>query len=152
MNDLLDIFTVEQADNLLDHMDFIRDEDTDPAVNRPEVFSLSIKPPKRTKSSKLWCAIYINPAHLELIICEFEMDDDSDYPLRPADEESLNAPKDTLQSNPTLEELTEHTKIMSKPLRVLRSICKRRGEAGAMQVFDIMSQVQEQLANASNLD
>lgn len=51
-----------------------------------------------------------------------------------------------------MEELAESTEITSKPLRVLRSARKRRGEAGAMQVFDIMSQVQEQLAAAPNLD
>lgn len=51
-----------------------------------------------------------------------------------------------------MEELAESTEITSKPLRVLRSARKRRGEAGAMQVFDIMSQVQEQLASAPNLD
>lgn len=57
-----------------------------------------------------------------------------------------------MHANPTMEELAESTEITSKPLRVLRSARKRRGEAGAMQVFDIMSQVQEQLASAPNLE
>ncbi len=39
---LLDILTDEQADNLLDHIDFIRDEDVTPDVNGPEVFSISL--------------------------------------------------------------------------------------------------------------
>jgi len=151
LNNFLDILTEEQADNLLDHIDFIRDEDADPAVNGPEVFSVSIRPPRK-KSCKLWCAIHINRAHPDLIICEFELDDDHEYPLRPADEVTPDAPEDTLHANPTLEELTESTEILSKPLRILRSARKRRGEAGAMQVFDIMSQVQEQLASASTLD
>lgn len=147
----LDLLTDEQAENLLDHIDFIRDEDADPSVNGPEVFSLSIRPPKK-KSVKLWCAIHINPAHRDLIICEFELDNDTDYPLRPGDEMTPDVPEDTLRANPTLEELTESTEILSKPLRVLRSARKRRGEAGAMQVFDIMGQVQEQLASAPNLE
>lgn len=47
LNNFTDILTEEQADNLLDHVDFIRDEDADPAVNGPEVFSMSIRPPKK---------------------------------------------------------------------------------------------------------
>ncbi|KAK0641059.1 hypothetical protein B0T16DRAFT_335409 [Cercophora newfieldiana] len=150
--DFLDILTDEQAENLLDHIDFIRDEDADPNVNGPEVFSLSVKPPGKQRSVKLWCAMHVHPAHRDMIICEFEMDDDLDYPLRPPDEEIPGVPEDTLHTNPTTEELTESTEIMSRPLRVLRSARKRRGEAGAMQVFDIMSQVQQQLANAPSLE
>ncbi|KAF4995298.1 hypothetical protein FDECE_12849 [Fusarium decemcellulare] len=151
LKNFLDILTEEQQDNLLDHIDFIRDEDADPAVNGPEVFSLSIRPPKH-KSTKLWCAIHINPAHPDLIICEFEMDDDAEYPLRPNDEMTPDTPHDTLQSNPTLEEIEASTEVLSKPLRILRSARKRRGEQGAMQVFDIMSQVQEQLSSAPHLE
>ncbi|KAM0243520.1 hypothetical protein ACHAPO_000370 [Fusarium lateritium] len=151
LKNFLDILTEEQQDNLLDHIDFIRDEDADPAINGPEVFSLSIRPPK-CKSTKLWCAIHINPAHPDLIICEFELDDDVEYPLRPADEMTPDTPHDTLQSNPTLQEIEDSTEVLSKPLRILRSARKRRGEQGAMQVFDIMSQVQEQLSSAPNLE
>lgn len=147
----LDILTEEQQDNLLDHIDFIRDEDADPAINGPEVFSLSVRTPKR-KSTKLWCAIHINPAHPDLVICEFELDDDHEYPLRPNDELNPDIPHDTLHANPTSEELEESTEVLSKPLRILRSARKRRGEQGAMQVFDIMSQVQEQLSSAPNLE
>jgi light-regulated signal transduction histidine kinase (bacteriophytochrome) len=151
LDNFMDILTDEQADNLLDHIDFIRDEDADPAINGPEVFSMSIKLPRK-KAVKLWCAIHISPSNPDLILCEFELDDDHEHPLRPSDELTPEMPEDTLQANPTLEELTESTEILSKPLRVLRSARKRRGDAGAMQVFDIMSQVQEQLASAPTLD
>ena len=151
LNNFTDILTDEQGDNLLDHIDFIRDEDADPSVNGPEVFSMSVKQPKK-RSIKLWCAIHIHPAHPDLVICEFELDDDREFPLRPDDERTPDIPEDTLHSNPTMEELAESTEITSKPLRVLRSARRRKGEAGAMQVFDIMSQVQEQLATAPNLE
>ncbi|KAI1806284.1 hsp90-like protein [Daldinia bambusicola] len=145
-----DILTEEQTDNLLDHIDFIRDEEADPATNGPDVFSISIRPPHR-RSIKLWCAIHINASHPELIICEFEPEDDQEHPLRPADEPIPDGPQDTLCQNPTTEEFQESTEISSRPLRILRSARNRRGEASAMQVFDIMSQVQEQLASAPNL-
>ncbi|TWU75986.1 Light-sensor Protein kinase [Metarhizium rileyi] len=151
-DNFMDILSEEQQDNLLDHIDFIRDEDADPAVNGPEVLSLSIKLPKVGKNVKLWCAIHINDAHPDLIICEFELDDDQEYPLRPADELAPDVPHDTLHSKPTLQDIEDSTEMLSKPLRILRSARKRRGEQGAMQVFDIMSQVQEQLASAPSLD
>lgn len=146
-----DILTEEQADNLLDHIDFIRDEETDPATNGPDVFSISVRPPKR-RPIKLWCAMHMNPTNPDLIICEFELEDDQQYPLRPPDEPDQGVPEDTLYQTPTVEELYESTEIGSKPLRLLRSARKRRGEAGAMEVFNIMSQVQEQLASAPNLE
>ncbi|KLU92175.1 phytochrome-1 [Magnaporthiopsis poae ATCC 64411] len=153
LGNFLDIFTEEQAENLLDHIDFIRDEEADPGTNGPEVFSVSIRPPQqpRTRAVKLWCAIHVNPSSPDLTVCEFELDDDLANPLRPPGEATPDIPEDTLHSNPTAEELAESTEVMSRPLRVLRSARKRRGEAGAMQVFDIMSQVQEQLASAANL-
>lgn len=153
LNSFTDILSEEQTDNLLDHVDFIRDEEADPATNGPEVFTISIKHSKSIKKSqKLWCAMHINPAHPDLVICEFELDDDQMHPLAPPSSETPEPPEDTLNSNPTREEYAESTNISSKPLRVLRSARKRKGEAAAMEVFNIMSQVQEQLASAPNLD
>lgn len=152
LSNFLDIFTDDQQDNLLDHIDFIKDEDADPAMNGPEVLSISVRHPKLGRSVKLWCAIHTNAAHPDLIICEFELDDDTQDPLRPPNEATPDLPTDTLESNPTEQALQESTEIKSKPLRILRSARKRRGEQGAMQVFDILSQVQEQLASATSLE
>jgi light-regulated signal transduction histidine kinase (bacteriophytochrome) len=147
-----DILSEEQADNILDHIDFIRDEEADPGTHGPEVFTVSIRPPQARRSQKLWCAMHLNPSNPDLIICEFELDDDIAHPLVPPNEETPEPPEDTLNSNPTEEEYAESTHITSKPLRVLRGARKRKGEAAAMEIFNIMSQVQEQLANAPNLD
>ncbi|KAI0403251.1 hsp90-like protein [Xylaria palmicola] len=151
LRNFADILSEEQADNLLDHIDFIRDEESDPATSGPDVFSLSLRPPD-SKPIKLWAAMHINQKHPDLIICEFEPEDDQRYPIQPPDEAVSDAPADTLYQSPTAEQVYESTEIGSKPLRVLRSARKRRGEAGAMQVFDIMSQVQEQFASAPDLD
>lgn len=151
LNSFTDILSDEQTDNLLDHIDFIRDEDTDPAINGPEVFVISLRNKKR-KSIKLWCAMHINPANADMIICEFELDDDQQNPLVPPNTESPELPEDTLHSQPTEEEFAMSTQNKSKPLRLLRSARRRKGEAAAMEVFNIMSQVQEQLSSAQNLD
>lgn len=146
-----DILSEEQADNLLDHIDFIKDEDADVTTNGPEVFTMSIKIPN-ARSRKLWCAVHINDANPGFVICEFELEDDQLYPLVPAADLTPELPEDTMQSNPTAEEFLESTETGSRPLRVLRRARKRKGEAAAMEVFNIMSQVQEQLAAAPNLD
>ena len=151
LENFCDILSEEQADNLLDHLEFIRDDEADPATNGPEVFTLAIRSPTK-KLQKLWCAMHINESNPEMIICEFEVEDDPDNPLVPANEAATESPEDTLQSHPTEEELAESTVISSRPLRVLRSARKRKGEEAAMEVFNIMSQVQEQLAGAPNLE
>jgi light-regulated signal transduction histidine kinase (bacteriophytochrome) len=152
LSSFTDILSEEQCDNLLDHIDFIRDEEADPAKNGPEVFTISIRGPKSKRSKKLWCAMHINPSRPDIIICEFELEDDQAHPLVPKSEETPEPAENTLHSNPTAEELAESTHASSKPLRVLRSARKRKGEAAAMEVFNVMSQVQEQLASAPNLD
>ncbi|KAF2494636.1 hypothetical protein BU16DRAFT_44357 [Lophium mytilinum] len=146
-----DILSEEQADNLLDHIDFIKDEDADVATNGPEVFTISIRS-ITGRSRKLWCAIHVNPSNPGLIICEFELEDDPVNPLVPLNDLTPDLPEDTLNSAPTPEEYAESTEAKNRPLRVLRSARKRKGEAAAMEVFNIMSQVQEQLANAPNLE
>ena len=151
LDNFCDILSDEQADNLLDHLDFIRDEGADPATDGPEVFTLSIRS-TTGRTQKLWTAMHINERNPDTIICEFELEDDQLNPLVPSGEGMAEPPEDTLQSNPTAEEFAESTLNSSKPLRVLRSARKRRGEAAAMEVFNIMSQVQEQLARAANLD
>jgi light-regulated signal transduction histidine kinase (bacteriophytochrome)/CheY-like chemotaxis protein len=151
LESFLDIFTEEQADNLSDHLDFIRDDDAaDVVVNGPEVFMISLRPPhQRTK--KLWCAMHICESDHDMVICEFEVEDDHVNPLVHAEDTTPEPPEDTLGAEPTPEQYAESTTNISKPLRVLRSARKKRGEAAAMEVFNIMSQVQEQLASATTL-
>ena len=151
LDSFTDILSEDQTDNLLDHIDFIRHDDADVTANGPEVFTLSIRSPQR-KVHKLWCAMHINNSNANLIICEFELEDDLIYPLVPTNEQTPEPPEDTLQSDPTPQEYADSTEVFSRPLRVLRSARKRKGEAAAMEVFNIMSQVQEQLASAPNLE
>lgn len=151
LDSFCDILSEEQTDNLLDHLDFIRDDHADPATNGPEVFTLAIRSPSR-RSLKLWCAMHINDSNPDMIVCEFELEDDQECPRVPLESATPEPPEDTLHASPTEEEIAESTVNMSRPLRVLRSARKRKGEAAAMEVFNIMSQVQEQLASASSLE
>lgn len=150
LDSFCDILSDEQTGNLMDHLEFIKDEEPDTAQTGPEVFTLSIRSPNG-KMQKLWCAMHIHEKHPEIIICEFELEDDRLNPLISEEEALRNGPEDTLNSNPTEDELAESTNPVSKPLRVLRSARKRRDEAAAMEVLNILSQVQEQLAGAPDL-
>ncbi|KAF2670179.1 hypothetical protein BT63DRAFT_231307 [Microthyrium microscopicum] len=146
-----DILSDEQADNFLDHVDFVREEDNDIMQNGPELFTVSIRG-KDGKSIKMWCAMHVNQRNSRLIICELELENDKINPPVHPSEMTPDMPEDTLNSNPSEEEYQQSTLNISKPLRVLRSARKRRGEAAAMEVFNIMSQIQEQLASADSLE
>ncbi|GAD97498.1 sensor histidine kinase/response regulator, putative [Paecilomyces variotii No. 5] len=146
-----DILSEEQEDNLLDHVDFVRDEGCDPKVQGPEVFILSIRLPDG-EERKFWCAIHMNDVNKDYIICEFELEDDQINPLNVNGETTPDEPLDTLGATPTADELAQSTVSASLPLRMLRSARSKRGEAAAMKVFNMLSQVQEQLANAPTLD
>ncbi|PCG98478.1 CheY-like superfamily [Penicillium occitanis (nom. inval.)] len=146
-----DILTEEQEDNLLDHVDFIRDESCDPRIHGPEVFIVSIATPAG-ETKKYWCAMHVNEANNKLIICEFEFEDDQIHPLNVSGQTTPEEPSDTLGIDPTPEEFAASTVNMSRPLRVLRNARRRKGEAAAMKVFNILTQIQEQLSAASTLD
>ncbi|OOF90272.1 hypothetical protein ASPCADRAFT_135308 [Aspergillus carbonarius ITEM 5010] len=146
-----DILQDDQSDILLDHIDFIRDDAYDPAADGPEVFILSVKD-RFGRPRRFWCAIHVNPAHRDVVICEFELEDDRINPLNAAGRTTPTSPSDTLGFEPTPDQLASSTVNISQPLRVLRNARRRRGEAAAMEVFSIVSQIQDQLGDARNLD
>lgn len=151
LNSFCDILSEEHSYDLLEYIDFIRGDGSDPAIDGPQVFTLVIRSPK-LGPRKLWCAIHRNGTNEGLIICELELEDDPINPLAPPSPSTAEPPEDVLHSRPTAEEYAESTIKLSKPLRVLRSARSRTGEAAVMEFFSIMTQVQEQLANALNLE
>ncbi|GES65035.1 sensor histidine kinase/response regulator [Aspergillus terreus] len=151
LSSFCDLLSEEQTDQFLDHVDFVRDEAYDPAVDGPDVFILSIKNPDH-EAVRFWCAMHINPANRETIICEFELEDDRVNPPNISRNSSPGIPTDSLGMEPSAEAFAASTVNISQPLRLLRSARRRRGEEGAMQVFSIVSQVQDQLAQAQTLD
>ena len=151
LDSFCEILTEEQADNLLDHIDYIRDDSSDVAENGPEVFILSLNT-TRDKQCKFWCAVHMSDLNPNLIICELEHEDDRAFPLVPSGDLTPEPPEDTTDSQPTAEEFLESTKAMNRPLRTLRGARKRKSEAAAMEIFNVLSQIQEQLTGAPNLE
>ena len=147
MDSFCNILSEEQTENLHEHLDFVRDYDSDPVHSGPDVFPLTVTSPNSTEI-KLWCAIHIAEKNPDLLICEFELEDDHIYPLfSPAEEETPPLPEDTLNSSPSEQDLLESTLSASRPLRMLRNARKRRGQAAAMEVFSLMSQIQGNLSS-----
>jgi light-regulated signal transduction histidine kinase (bacteriophytochrome)/CheY-like chemotaxis protein len=146
-----DILKKDQADSLLDHIDFVRDDAYDPSVDGPEVFGLTIPTPNG-ENRRFWCATHVSQAQKDLIICELELEDDETNPLNVSGLETPSSPTGTLGSFPSAEQFAGSTVNISQPLRVLRNARRRRGEAAAMEVFSMLSQIQEQLGRANDLD
>ncbi|RAH78991.1 sensor histidine kinase/response regulator [Aspergillus japonicus CBS 114.51] len=146
-----DLLSEDQADILLDHVDFVRDEGHDPSADGPEVFILSVND-RTGRPRRFWCAIHVIPTQREIIICEFELEDDRLNPLNMGGRTTPLTQSDTLGFDPTPEQLASSTVNISQPLRVLRNARRRRGEAAAMEVFSIVSQIQDQLGDAKTLD
>lgn len=151
LNSFTDILSDEQQENLLDHIDFVRDDDCDPRTHGPEVFILTIADPAG-EARKFWCAIHVPENQKDLIVCELELEDDHIHPLNVSGQTTPKEPSDTLGQHPTPEEFASSTVNVNRPIRVLRSARRRRGEATAMKVFNILSQIEEQLTKAPTLD
>lgn len=151
LENFCDILKEDQADILLDHIDFVRDDAYDPIVDGPEVFVLTI-PTTSGEEQRFWCAAHISQTHKDLIICEFEMEDDEVNPLNGEGQTTPGSPTDTLGILPTAEQFASSTINISQPLRVLRNARRRKGEAAAMEVFSILTQIQEQLGRATDLE
>lgn len=151
LENFCDILKEDQADTLLDHIDYVRDDAYDPVVDGPEVFIMSVPLPSG-EEQRLWCAAHVSQSQKDMIICEFELEDDEVNPLNVAGQATPAIPIDTLRAMPTAEQFAASTVNISQPLRVLRNARRRRGEAAAMDVFSMLTQIQEQLGRASDLD
>ncbi|KGO74487.1 CheY-like superfamily [Penicillium italicum] len=151
LKNFCDILSEDQADTLLDHVDFVRDDAHEPSVDGPEVFNMSIRTADG-KRCRFWCATHVSQTQKDLIICEFEREDDEVNPLNVDGLATPAVPTDTLGIVPTPDQLAASTINISQPLRILRNARRRKGEASSMEAFGILTQIQEQLGRANDLD
>ncbi|KAL4935053.1 hypothetical protein BDV06DRAFT_207778 [Aspergillus oleicola] len=146
-----DIFPDDQADAFLDHVDFVQEDGYDPSVDGPEVFILTVNL-HDGGTTRVWCAMHKTPATNGLVVCEFELEDDLEHPLTTSGSISPAIPANTLDILPTIEQMAGSTQSINQPLRILRRARRRKGEAAAMEVFSIVSQIQEQLARTDSME
>lgn len=160
LHSIMDILTEEQQENLQTHIDSVKEDDDTLSLSGPEIFNTSIKN-RDGKRVKLWCAVHINPNRPELVVCEFEREDDPQYPLIPHNASSPNSsststqptqPANTLMAMPTDDGVVKTTQVTSRPLRVSYKTRVGKSTSNPMQIFDLLGQIQDQLAEATNTD
>lgn len=151
LRNFTDILSEDCADDLIANIDLVRDEDVDIAANGPEVFPLSIEI-EHEHPRKLWCAVHPNPANSGLVICEFELEDDQLYPLVPTHDPEHDLGRDTSRRLSSPKSVSKGAENHSRPFRFIRGVSKRRGATATSRILSIMSQVQDQLSAAKDLE
>ncbi|CEJ54854.1 hypothetical protein PMG11_01143 [Penicillium brasilianum] len=146
-----DILCIDQAEELLNHVKFAHDNVLNLSVDGPEVFSLAIVT-TFGETRRFWCASHIVHARNDLIICELELKNDKINPLNGNGTNNPPSPVSTLGYLPTIEQFAASTTVVSQPLRMLRSLRYCKDEAAVVEVFSLLTQIQEQLGSISDLD
>lgn len=148
------ILSEDQLFNLLDHVDFIKGGEG-PEKEGPEVFQLIVTGPDAVHI-KLWCSLHIPPGNPDLVIAEFELEDDAKFPLMNGPDDKYEPEEDmpivdTLNTEPTEREILTSTRGGSKPLRKLRQSRRRRGE-DILEVYNLLSQIQGTLCSKAGFN
>jgi light-regulated signal transduction histidine kinase (bacteriophytochrome) len=81
-----------------------------------------------------------------------ELENDQEDPSVSLGETTLDLIADTSSSVPTEDEMVKSTQTTSKPLRILHSARKWTGRTAALEIANVISQIQRQLAAASSLE
>ncbi|KAJ5982993.1 CheY-like superfamily [Penicillium waksmanii] len=151
MESFTDVLKEDQLASFLEHLDYVRDDSYDLVIDGPEVFLLAIQGPSGVLT-RFWCAIHVSQENKDIIICEFELEEDQLNPLNVEDQKLPETPTSALQTNPppTKEQFVNSTISASQSVRSIRDARRRKGEAGAMQVFGTLSQIQAQLAQVTD--
>ncbi|KAJ5361453.1 hypothetical protein N7541_002297 [Penicillium brevicompactum] len=154
-----DILPEEHVSTFTEHLDYVRDDGHDMDAEGPEVFLLPILPPSGD-ACRFWCAAHLSQENKDIIICEFELEEDHVNPLNVEDQllgpttpgatPTSEAPASFLGVKPTPTQFATSTVSSSQSLRALRHARRRKGEAAAMQIFDTISPIQKQLSLADD--
>ncbi|RDW66323.1 hypothetical protein BP6252_09958 [Coleophoma cylindrospora] len=101
----------------------------------------------------LWCAIHISASSPDLIVCEFEnFVDVFQHDGLHAEKILPKTPAHTIDNEVSEEERIKSTTSMSEPLRALQLARRRRKKAlGSMEIFNAMTQAQQQLSGAKSV-
>jgi hypothetical protein len=102
----------------------------------------------------LWCAIHISQGTKDLIICEFETYTTPIFHLNGLHSPGGHpkVPTHTIANEVSPEERLKSVTSKSQPLRVLELARRRQNSVlGSMEVFNAMTQVQQQLAAATTV-
>lgn len=145
-----DILSEEQQDTLLSRIDFVRNDEDTLKLSGPDVFNISVTGPDG-KRAKLWCAIHISPSCPDLFVCEFEREDDPDYPIFLESKTDVQRRRDTVKVMPTEDGVVRDTQVLSKPFKVPYRAQVGRSDTSPMEIFDLLGQVQDRLSETTSM-
>ncbi|KAK6613926.1 Cyanobacterial phytochrome B [Botrytis cinerea] len=155
LNSFLDLLGVDVREDFIARVDHaLRAVTKNPSADtKLDIFSMSVV--AHTGLVNLWCAIHISKGTDDLIICEFEpFSDEMFFPDEPHNTKNdlPKFPTRTIDNDTVLEERLKSISSGSQPLRVLQ-IAKRKGRhaVGSLEVFNAMTQAQEQLAACTSV-
>ena len=156
LHSFTELLSEEQENILRDHIAFCRAEQREPRdLDGPEVFQLTGQSQDDQRGEwTCWVALHLAP-HTDLIVLEFELEEDNRCPLStPLDQDYMDQVQSTISPQPnqhTQEEFMESTTKESKPLRLLSRGKSKKNTTSPMEHFSILSQVNEQLASATDI-
>jgi len=115
----------------------------------PDVFTISLTS-LRGVPIPLFCAVHRNDDS-ELIICEFELEQDIFNPIHPPDHGLPVVPVQAVEHQATEAERLLSTTARSQPLHAVSLARKSSRQLGPMELFHVLCEIQEQLASATTL-
>ncbi|KAF7878833.1 hypothetical protein EAF04_000036 [Stromatinia cepivora] len=154
LKSFLDVLGVDVREDFIARVDHaLRAASKNPCSDTHlDVFSMSVV--AHTGLVNLWCAIHISKNTNDLIICEFEEFSDNIFHSDGlhTTTDLPKTPTRTIDNDIVLEERLKSISSGSQPLRVLQ-IAKRKGRhaVGSLEVFNAMTQAQEQLAACTSV-
>jgi light-regulated signal transduction histidine kinase (bacteriophytochrome) len=122
---------------------------SDKERTNPDVFTLSLT--SLVGSPKpLFCAMHLNNES-NLIVCEFEPERDVFNPNHPSHENLPSKPVHVADNHPTEDDLLRSTTSRSKPLYPVGVARERNRNLGSLELFQVLSEIQDQLGSATIL-
>ncbi|QSZ35239.1 hypothetical protein DSL72_008108 [Monilinia vaccinii-corymbosi] len=156
LNSFLDILSVDAREDFLARADHAlrADRENPSSGTKLDVFPMSLV--AHTGLVHLWCSIHISTANTQdVIICEFEEFSDDIFHSDGARARTTRGgavlpktPARTIDNDSVLEERLKSTSSGSQPLRVLQFA---KGKGNSLEMFDAMTQAQEQLAACTSV-
>ncbi|KAF4618387.1 hypothetical protein G7Y89_g14915 [Cudoniella acicularis] len=153
LKSLLDILDQEFQEELVSRVAYALENDSTPNENTHlDVFPVVILPPDGSRIH-LWCVVHLAENSKDLVICEFEDYSDVFYLKNPDAAMFLPAiPTASVDIEVSPEEMKKSITSGSKPLRALQLAKQRKQtEFSSMDIFNAMTQAQEQLATSNSV-
>jgi len=115
----------------------------------PDVFPLSVMSLEGAPVL-LFCAMHYNPES-DLLVCEFELEQDAFNPTSPPNDILPGGPITVVHHEVDPSQRLLSTTNRSKPVRALEVARKSSKPLGPMDLFQILSEIQDQLGAANSL-